>query len=395
MTTETLPLAEVRGPSAFGGGWRRFVHLTWVISRTDYKLTYFGSILGYFWSFMQPLLFFGVLYVVFAVIITTLSKGVKDFPVLLLMNIVLFTFFQQSTTGSVSSIVIREAIVRKMHFPRLVIPLATVTTSAINLVFNLVVVLLFMLFYGVTPRWSWLGLPLILVALFTLVTGLAMLLSSLYVRYRDVAPIWSVITQALYFACPVFITINSILPHGQTAHALLPLQPAGDDSPAGAPLDDRRPQRWPQPRDIHGWRGLAAGAIGVDRRDLGARLLGLQQGGAAGRRGAIGDAGLRARDASRAPARRRRQPRTPGPAGRSRARHARSARPSDSGGPPRARPSRSGRAARGRSPGARAAPPSGSEAAVSRQFSPSRSSQRVAGLTFETVAIPDAMNSNG
>lgn len=216
MTTETIPLSEVRGPSAFGGGWRRFVHLTWVISRTDYKLTYFGSILGYLWSFMQPLLFFGVLYVVFAVIITTLSKGVKDFPVLLLMNIVLFTFFQQSTTGSVSSIVIREAIVRKMHFPRLVIPLATVTTSAINLVFNLVVVLLFMLFYGVTPRLSWLGLPLVLLALFGLVTGLAMLLSSLYVRYRDVAPIWSVITQALYFACPVFITINSILPHGQT-----------------------------------------------------------------------------------------------------------------------------------------------------------------------------------
>ena len=157
MTTETLPLSEVRGPSAFGGGWRRFLHLTWVISRTDYKLTYFGSILGYLWSFMQPLLFFGVLYVVFAVIITTLSKGVKDFPVLLLMNIVLFTLLPAvDDRRSVSSIVIREAIVRKMHFPRLVIPLATVTTTAINLVFNLVVVLLFMLFYGVTPRWSWL-----------------------------------------------------------------------------------------------------------------------------------------------------------------------------------------------------------------------------------------------
>jgi ABC-2 type transport system permease protein len=217
MTTpDTLTLAEVRGPSAFGGGWRRFVHLTWVISRTDYKLTYFGSILGYVWSFMQPLLFFGVLYVVFALIITTISKGVKDFPVLLLMNIVLFSFFQQATSSSVSSLVLREGIVRKMHFPRLVIPLATVTTAAINLIFNLVVVLLFMLFYGVSPRWSWLGLPLILVALFVLVTGTAMLLSSLYVRYRDIAPIWGVVTQALYFATPVFIVINNILPHGQT-----------------------------------------------------------------------------------------------------------------------------------------------------------------------------------
>ena len=117
-----------------------------------------------------------------------------------------------------------------------------------------------MLFYGVTPRWTWLLLPLILLALFVLVTGVAMLLSSLYVRYRDVAPIWGVISQALYFACPVFILINSILPHGQTVDALLPLQPDGDDPPAGAPLDDRRPQRRPQPGDIHGRRGLAAGA---------------------------------------------------------------------------------------------------------------------------------------
>ena len=123
----TLPLAEVRGPSAFGGGWRRFLHLTWVISRTDYKLTYFGSILGYLWSFMQPLLFFGVLYVVFAVIITTLSKGVKDFPVLLLMNIVLFSVLPAvDERRRSSSVVMRESLVRKMHFPRLVIPLATV-----------------------------------------------------------------------------------------------------------------------------------------------------------------------------------------------------------------------------------------------------------------------------
>ena len=213
MTTETLQLSEVRGPSALGGDWRRFWHLTWVISRTDYKLTYFGSVLGYLWSFMQPLLFFGVLYVVFAVVMN-FNKGVQDFPVLLLMNIVLFGFFQQRRPDSITSVVVRENLVRKMHFPRLVIPLATVTTTAINLVFNLVVVMLFMLVYGVSPRSPGL-LPLVVLALFVLATGLAMLLSALYVRYRDVAPIWGVISQALYFASPVFILINSILPHGR------------------------------------------------------------------------------------------------------------------------------------------------------------------------------------
>jgi ABC-2 type transport system permease protein len=215
LSPAELTMAEVRGPSAVGGGWRRFLHLTWVISRTDYKLTYFGSALGYVWSFMQPLLFFGVLYVVFAVIVQ-FNKGVPDFPVLLLMNIVLFGFFQQGTGASITSVIQRENLVRKMHFPRLVIPLATVITVSINLVFNLIVVLGFMVVYGVRPRPTWLLLPVLVVALFVLTTGIAMLLSALYVRYRDIAPIWGVISQALYFASPVFILINSVLPHGQT-----------------------------------------------------------------------------------------------------------------------------------------------------------------------------------
>ena len=119
MTTAPAPIAmrEVRGPSAMGGGWRRFVALTWVIARKDYKLTYFGSVLGYIWSLMQPLLFFGVLYLVFAVIVK-FNKGVTDFPVLLLMNIVLFGFFQQATGASIASVVMRENLVRKVRIFR-------------------------------------------------------------------------------------------------------------------------------------------------------------------------------------------------------------------------------------------------------------------------------------
>jgi ABC-2 type transport system permease protein len=199
----------MHGPSALGGGWRRFLSLTWLISSTDYKLTYFGSALGYVWSLMQPLLFFGVLYVVFAVLVN-FNKGARDFPVLLLMNIVLFGFFQQATNTAVPSVVTRESLVRKMHFPRLVIPLSSVVTAAINLLLNLVVVLIFMVAYGVTPRLSWLLLPVLVALLFVFTCGVAMLLSALYVPYRDVAPIWSVFSQALYFASPVFILIESV-----------------------------------------------------------------------------------------------------------------------------------------------------------------------------------------
>jgi ABC-2 type transport system permease protein len=224
VSTADLSLRTVQGPSAVGRDWRRFWRLTWIISKKDYKLTYFGSVLGYIWSLMQPLLFFGVLYVVFAVVVK-FNKGVPDFPVLLLMNIVLFGFFQGATGASVASVVIRENLVRKMSFPRLVIPVSTVVTASINLLFNLGVVIVFMLFYGVHPRLTWLGLILVVAALFVFTTGLAMLLSSLYVRYRDIAPIWGVISQALYFASPVFILIENILPHGRVVTRLYLFNP--------------------------------------------------------------------------------------------------------------------------------------------------------------------------
>jgi ABC-2 type transport system permease protein len=127
-----------------------------------------------------------------------------------LMNIVLFTFFQQATAGAVTSVVAREGLVRKMHFPRLVIPLATVTTAGINLAFNLVVVLGFMLVYGVRPRATWLLLPVVLLLLVAIATGIAMLLSALYVQFRDVAPIWAVICQALFYATPILIVTEQI-----------------------------------------------------------------------------------------------------------------------------------------------------------------------------------------
>ena len=103
MSATEAPMELVRGPSAVTGDWGRFFRLTWVIAKKDYKLSYFGSVLGYVWSLMQPLLFFGVLYLVFAVIVQ-FNKGVKDFPVLLLMNIVLFGFFQQATGASIMSL---------------------------------------------------------------------------------------------------------------------------------------------------------------------------------------------------------------------------------------------------------------------------------------------------
>lgn len=210
---------EIRGPSAFGGGWRRFLYLTWMIGLTEYRLTYFGSALGYLWSLVRPLLLFGVLYVVFSQILE-FGDEVANYPVLLLLNIVLFTFFTDAATRSVTSVVENEQMVRKMHFPRIVIPLAAVLTATLTLLLNLVAVFIFLLGYGVDPRPEWLLLPVLLVPLVMITAGASMILSSLYVRYRDVAPIWAVLSTALFYASPVLYPVTSI-PDGFERAALM------------------------------------------------------------------------------------------------------------------------------------------------------------------------------
>ena len=143
-------LQAVRGPSALGGGWRRFGELLYLLSVTEFKRTYFGTVLGYLWSLLRPLLLFAVLLFVFTKIFR-LGSQVPHYPVLLLFNVVLFGFFSESTQAAVTSVVSQESVVRKTQFPRMVIPLSVVLTSLFNLGMNLIVVLVFLLAFGVYP----------------------------------------------------------------------------------------------------------------------------------------------------------------------------------------------------------------------------------------------------
>ncbi len=202
-------LREVTGPSALGGGFRRFIDLLWLISVTEFKRVYFGTVLGYFWSLIRPLMLFGVLLFVFTKIFRVGSEQVEHYPSLLLLGIVLFTFFQESATSAVSSVVNQEGVVRKTQFPRLVIPLSTVVTGVFNLSLNLVVVFAFMFAFGVDPALTWLLFPVALTALFILTAATCMALSVLYVRFRDVAIIWVVVGQVLFYATPILYPVTA------------------------------------------------------------------------------------------------------------------------------------------------------------------------------------------
>jgi ABC-2 type transport system permease protein len=171
---------------------------------------------------MRPLLLFGVLYVVFTQFIRIGGK-VPHYPLLLLTGIVLFTFLSEATSGSVACVVDREVLVRKIRFPRLAIPFSVVLTSFFNLMLNLVVVFIFLFATGGNITVTWLELPLILFALVALASGISMLLSSLYVRYRDIRPIWDVSLQTLFYGSPVLYPIESIPNH--TLQQLMMLNP--------------------------------------------------------------------------------------------------------------------------------------------------------------------------
>ena len=162
---------------------------------------------------MRPLLLFGVLYVFFTQVAHVNQRGVpgqEHYGAQLLGSIVLFTFFAEATSGAVRSVVDRENLVRKIQFPRLVIPLSVVLLAMFNLALNLVVVLGFTFAEGVTPTLSWLELPLIVLVLAVFSTGIAMLLSALFVSLRDIQPIWDVASQILFYCSPVIISVETV-----------------------------------------------------------------------------------------------------------------------------------------------------------------------------------------
>jgi ABC-2 type transport system permease protein len=215
--TDAIP-----GPRAIGVPLDRFAALVWTIAVSQFKLKFYGSALGYLWQLMRPLLMFGVLYLFFTQILR--FEEVEYYPVVLLQGIVIFTFLSESSTGSVGALVENEILVRKIQFPRLAVPFAIVLTALFNFLINYVVVFIFLIIQGGSPHWTWLyEFPLLLVLLVVLVTAISTLLSALFVRYRDIRPIWEVLLQTIYFISLILIPIEAVT--NQTLQKLLLINP--------------------------------------------------------------------------------------------------------------------------------------------------------------------------
>ena len=183
--------------------------LLYELVKTDFKLRYQGSFLGVLWSVLKPLMLFAVMYTVF-VRFLKITDGTPEYPIILLLGISLWSFFTEATNVGMQSIVGRGDILRKINFPKYIVVLSAMTSSLISLSINLVVVFIFALFTGVKFTAWVLLLPLNIAQLFILAFGIALFLSTLYVKFRDIGHIWEVVLQVLFYAMPVMYPITQV-----------------------------------------------------------------------------------------------------------------------------------------------------------------------------------------
>jgi len=193
-----------------------------VIAAMDFKLKYSGSVLGYLWSVIKPLSLFTMLYIVFAKIFR-LGQISEYYPLALLTGIVLYTFFADATNLAMSSIVSRETLLRKMSFPRLVIPTSTTLAAAITFCVNLVVVGVFVAWNQIPPRLNWLLLVPLLLQFYVFTLGVSLILATLFVRFRDVGQIWELATQLILYATPIIYPVGFLPEWGRTIAFLSPI----------------------------------------------------------------------------------------------------------------------------------------------------------------------------
>lgn len=192
-----------------------------VIAAAEFKLKYAGSALGYVWSVLKPLALFTLLYLVFGRVFR-LDELSEFYPVSLLIGIVIFTFFADATMLALVSIVVRDTLIRKLAFPRIIVPTSTMLTAAMTLAINLTVVGAFIAYKRIEPRLDWLLiLPLLLeLAAFTL--GIGLLLAALFVRLRDLQQVWELLLQLFFYASPILYPIGFLPPWGRNIIFLNP-----------------------------------------------------------------------------------------------------------------------------------------------------------------------------
>ena len=194
------------------------------LTKTDFKLRYQGSALGYLWALLRPLMMFAILYIVFAKLLK-FGGDIPHYPVYLLVGTTFWSFFTECTSQGIQAIVNRGDLIRKVCFPKYIVVVSSTLTAVINVLINLIVIAVFALIDGITPTWTWFLVPVLLFELHCFSLGIAFLLGAINVKYRDITSIWDVCIQALFYAVPIIYPIAMVATSSVAAAKVILLNP--------------------------------------------------------------------------------------------------------------------------------------------------------------------------
>lgn len=187
--------------------------------KRDLKVKYRRSALGYLWSLLNPLLMMCVMTLVFSYMF---RFDIPNYPIYLISGQTLWTFFNESTSMAMNSILDNGALIKKVYIPKFIFPISRVLSSFVTMLFSLAAVLIVMLATGAPFHWTVLLFWVPLIFLFLFCCGVGMVLSALVVKFRDVRHLYGVVTLAWMYATPIFYPLSQL---PQFAQSLIKLNP--------------------------------------------------------------------------------------------------------------------------------------------------------------------------
>jgi len=173
----------------------------------EFKLRYQNTFLGYFWTLIKPLMLFGVIYLVFSVF---MRYPVENYAIYLLLGVLIWNFFSEATLIGMDTFINKREIVTKIYFPRSALVFASVISSLITLVLNMIIFFVFLAAAGVQPGWEALFFLVYLVEMFLIAAGVTFFLSALYIHFRDLKHIWEIALQAGFWLTPIIYPITIV-----------------------------------------------------------------------------------------------------------------------------------------------------------------------------------------
>lgn len=201
-----------------------YKELIWMLAKTDFKLRYHGSALGYVWALLKPLLTFAILNFVFSSVFNPRGTGADTYSLQLLVGLIMFYFFAEGTSAGMSSLLSKAQLVTKIYVPRWTLILASTLNATMIFLMNLLVIIFFFAIKGFMPHFPAILMFLLFsVFIYIIILSFSLITAPLYVKFRDLAMIWEVLLMIILYASPIIYPLATLPVKYHTLILLNPL----------------------------------------------------------------------------------------------------------------------------------------------------------------------------